>query len=90
LGGFGTDLKEVSRVIELKETQTLVDLHQAIQESMGWEDPHLYLFFMDGKRWSGEKGQVYRCPDPYLGVDFIHIDLMRREMLKTAWREGRF
>jgi hypothetical protein len=90
LGSFGTDWREeVSRVIELKETQTLVDLHDVIQESMGWDDPHLYLFFMDGKKWSDDRNQVYRCPDPYLGVDFIHINSMRKETWKIASREGR-
>lgn len=39
LGPLGTGQKEVSRTIELKETQTLVDLHNAIQEYMGWMTP---------------------------------------------------
>jgi len=81
LGTLGTGWKEeVSRVIELKETQTLVDLHEAIQESMGWDDPHLYSFFMDGKAWSQNLDQEYVHPQLYrylkgkramLPVDFM-------------------
>lgn len=45
--------EEVSRVIELKESQTLVDLHESVLKSTGWDDEsHLYSFFMDGKAWS--------------------------------------
>ena len=63
LSHLGTGWKEeVSRVIELKETQTLVDLHNAIQEEMGWDDPHLYSFFMDGKVWSQNLEQEYVHP----------------------------
>lgn len=63
LGHLGTGWKEeVSRRIELKETQTLVDLHRAIQESLGWDDPHLYSFFMDGKAWSRNLEQEYVHP----------------------------
>lgn len=69
------------RKIELKGSQTLADLHDAIQEAMGWDDPHLYLFFVDGKEWSEDKSKLYRCPDPYAGVDFIHIDAMRKDTL---------
>jgi len=66
LGTLGTGWKrEVSRTIELKETQTLVDLHDAIQKTMGWDDPHLYSFFMDGKVWGRNLDQEYTHPQLY-------------------------
>lgn len=54
---------KVSRVIELLETQTLIDLHETIQDSIGWTDPHLFSFFMDGKAWSEDKSKEYTCPE---------------------------
>ena len=54
--------KEVSRTIEFKETQTLADLHDAIQQAMGWDGPHLYSFFMDGKLWTPNLDQEYVHP----------------------------
>jgi len=81
LGTLGTGWKRViSRVIELKETQTLVDLHNAIQDSIGWTDPHLYAFFMDGEVWGRDLNQEYLAPSMYralhgkkamLPVDFM-------------------
>jgi len=81
LGTLGTGLKrEISRTIEFKETQTLADLHKAIQEAVGWKDPHLYSFFMDGKLWGWDLDQEYTSPSLYkalhgkramLPVDFM-------------------
>ncbi len=63
LGTLGTGWRgEVSRTIELKDTQTLADLRDAIQESVGWDDPHLYSFFMDGKVWGSNLDQEYVHP----------------------------
>ena len=66
--GFG---REVSRRIEFKETQTLEDLHDAIiNKSFGWDDDHLYSFFMDCKPYTGDKRMEYTRP----GQDFEHWD----------------
>ena len=39
------------RRIELRGDQTLLDLHYIIQEAFGWDDDHLYSFFLSGQRW---------------------------------------
>ena len=59
--GFG---RKVERKIELKDTQTLDDLQEAvICRSFGWDDPHMYAFFFDNKPYSENKKMEYSC-DP--------------------------
>jgi hypothetical protein len=41
----------VWRTIELTGDRTLHDLHLAIQDAFGWDNDHLYSFFISGKRW---------------------------------------
>jgi hypothetical protein len=41
----------VWRRVELRGDQTLEDLHDAIQDAFGWDDRHLYAFFMSGAAW---------------------------------------
>lgn len=43
----------VNRVIEVREDLTLVDLHYALQSAFGWDDDHLYAFWLDGRFWTG-------------------------------------
>ncbi len=67
LKGMGHKPKErVMRRIELKETQTLDTLHNAIiNKSFKWIDEHLYSFFMDNKPFSENSwqniSQSYSC-----------------------------
>lgn len=42
---------EVWRRIELLDNETLHDLHNAIQTAFGWDNDHLYSFYMSGRRW---------------------------------------
>jgi hypothetical protein len=46
-----TDYKDVWRRIELTSNQTLENLHDTIQTAFGWDDDHLYAFFLSGKDW---------------------------------------
>lgn len=39
--------KGIWRKIEMKASQTLEDLHDAIQDAIDWDNDHLYSFFMD-------------------------------------------
>jgi hypothetical protein len=39
------------RAIEIREDQTLEDLHDAIRTAFGWADDHLYSFFLTGRAW---------------------------------------
>jgi hypothetical protein len=81
LGQCGCGYKEgLLRKIELKETQTLINLHEAIQRDMKWYDPHLYSFFMDGKAWSKNRDMEYTSPD----ADESVLKNFSEEMPKTA------
>ena len=41
----------VRRVIAVREDLTLVDLHYALQSAFGWDDDHLYAFWLDERFW---------------------------------------
>jgi hypothetical protein len=49
------------RTIEIKGSQSLHQLHQAIVEAFGRDDDHLYAFFMNNKAWdnTAEYGPPY-------------------------------
>ncbi len=44
---------EIWRLVEVRGTLTLADLHTVIQISFGWRDAHLHRFqAADGRYWS--------------------------------------
>lgn len=45
----------ISRTFELEGTDSLYDLHIAIQDAFGWDNDHLFSFFMSGEIWDNEK-----------------------------------
>jgi len=51
----------VNRTIAVRSDQTLVDVHYALQDAFGWDDDHLYSFWLDGKFWS-PAGDEYTHP----------------------------
>jgi len=54
--------EEIIRKIELKETQSLDDLHEAIiYKSFKWNDPHMYSFFFDNIAYSRNRKMEYFC-----------------------------
>jgi len=65
LGQCGSGFsRKVERKIELRETQTLDDLHETIiYKSFGWDDPHLYSFHFDNVPYSENKDMEYTCDD---------------------------
>ncbi len=54
--------KKIWRKIELKASNSLEDLHDAIQVAFGWDNDHLYSFFMDNDVNSREFDAEYTCP----------------------------
>jgi len=42
----------VKRRLAVRSDQTLADLHLVLQEAFGWDDEHLYAFWLDGRHWS--------------------------------------
>lgn len=41
--------KRISRTVELRAEDTLADLNDAIQDALGWDNDHLYSFYLNGK-----------------------------------------
>jgi len=54
--------KRVWRRVEILGSQTLDDLHGVIQEAYGFDDDHLYSYFMSGKAWDHSDFE-YHHPD---------------------------
>lgn len=52
------DDPRIWRTITLKETQTLDDLHEIIQEAFEWDGDQMYAFFMGNRK-------QWRAPDAY-------------------------
>ncbi len=55
------DFRGVSRTIEVREDQTLADLHEGLREAFQWADDHLYSFWLDGRFW-GSRSTEYTAP----------------------------
>lgn len=51
----------VRRVIAVRHDLTLVDLHYALQSAFGWDDDHLYAFWLDDQFWTAA-GAHYTRP----------------------------
>lgn len=52
--------RKVERKIEMKQSQTLDELQEAIiWKSFGWDDPHLYSFFFDNVPYSKNRKMEY-------------------------------
>jgi pRiA4b ORF-3-like protein len=48
----------IHRTIAVRADQTLVDVHDTLQVAFGWDDDHLYSFWLDGEFWSRD-GREY-------------------------------
>ncbi len=42
----------IRRAIGMRDDLTLVDLHYALQSAFGWDDDHLYAFWLGGGFWA--------------------------------------
>jgi hypothetical protein len=51
------------RTIEMKSSQNLVTLHNAIQKAIKWDNDHLYSFFMDNKTNVRKSPYEFAAPD---------------------------
>jgi hypothetical protein len=58
----------VRRTITVRDDLTLVDLHYALQSAFGWDDDHLYSFWLDGSFWASEDGH-YMHPYHAVSID---------------------
>jgi Plasmid pRiA4b ORF-3-like protein len=82
LGGFYAppDALQIWRELELTGDQTLGDLGEAIPLAFGFDDPHLWSFFLSGKPWDeATEYALMPSPDPAGGggraraADRLHI-----------------
>lgn len=78
------DDRRIWRLIEVLGSQTLDDLHWAIQEAYGFDGDHLYSFFMSGKAWDLSAYEYYH-PDAAPQSD---VEVRMREM--SARIRGRY
>lgn len=62
--------KRIWRKIEILGSQTLGDLHMAIQEAFNFDADHLYSFFMSGKAWDDSDSEYYH---PEADVDPLEM-----------------
>jgi hypothetical protein len=65
--------KGVRRTIAVRSDQTLAVLHDALRVAFGWDDDHLYAFWLSGKFWARD-GTEYVHPfaledNPFAGWD---------------------
>lgn len=51
----------VSRDVAVRSDQTLVELHRVLQRAFGWDDDHLYSFWLDGEFWGSAESE-YTSP----------------------------
>jgi len=70
LGGFYApeEARSVWREIEVAANQTLADLGEAIPLAFGFDDPHLWSFFLSGQPWDRDSEYALHSePDPLGG-----------------------
>ena len=65
--------KGMRRTIAVRADQTLAVFHDAVRAAFGWDDDHLYAFWLNGKFWARD-GTEYVHPfalelDPFAGWD---------------------
>src|SRR5437899_6100184 len=56
------DHRGVGARLALAPNDTLDSLHELLREAFGWDDPHLYSFWLDGEPW-GDPASEYTSPD---------------------------
>jgi Plasmid pRiA4b ORF-3-like protein len=69
LGGFYAppDARKIWREIELRADQTLADLGGLIPSAFGFDDDHLWSFFLSGKPWDRASEYAYLTEPSVLG-----------------------
>ena len=67
--------KRIWRRIEILGSQTLDDLHMAIQEAFNFDADHLYSFFMSGRAWDLSNFE-YHHPEADGGPEGVRMRAM--------------
>lgn len=82
----------VWRILEVKRTTTLHDLHLCIQVAMGWETEHLYEFTVDGIRYGfpaeGEASDGLRDFKDSTGIRLTDLNLKAGDVFGYVYDFG--
>ena len=65
--------REIWRVIEIADDQTLHDLHLTIQDAVDFDDDHLYSFFMSNRAW--DESSAYVSPREPEGIKANRVEI---------------
>lgn len=70
LGGYYAppDARSIRRELELRADQTLAELGEAIPVAFGFDDDHLWSFFLSGKPWDRRTEYARIASDDLLGA----------------------
>lgn len=63
LSGWRGNSRKWYRAIELSEAASLYDLHSTIQDVVGFDDDHMYEFYI-GKRWNQRESEIGESATP--------------------------
>src|SRR5947207_2297807 len=89
-GGFYApdNAQDIWREIEVAANQTLADLGEAIPLAFGFDDPHLWSFFLSGKAWDrASEYALESAPDLFSGA---RARSARRARIRDVpWPEAR-
>jgi hypothetical protein len=56
------DVPRVSARVAVRADQELTALHDVVRGAFGWDDDHLYSFWLDGRYW-GDRDSEYTRPE---------------------------
>jgi hypothetical protein len=90
----------VSRTIEIEGNYTLFDLHWEIQKAFGWDDDHLYSFYMSNRigdeqsEYAGNplgedlESDFYEPPGSAAGTELRALELKKGKKFKYLFDYG--
>jgi hypothetical protein len=79
---------DVERDVTVRSDQTLAALHRVLQQAFGWDDDHLYSFWLDGEFWGSEESEYtsLRAIEPGLQVRRGTRGTGARIAVRPSWR----
>ena len=88
LAGYAPpDCREIQREIEIAANHTLADLADAIFHAYGFDNAHMWSFFLGSKRW-GTANEYTRDPDANTRIDDFDTNALVRLLHRLAPLDG--
>ena len=74
--GMATAPQKISARLAVASHESLTTLHNAIQRAFGWDDDHLYSFWLDGRFWGDASTEYVRpgAPDTENASSDVPLD----------------